>query len=86
MSSVGTWETTMPAFEPGDHVKSGVRDEETGDSEWMWLLVDHCNEDQRLVFGKLGSQPVVFPNQLKLGQHLAVHYDNVREHRKKDHT
>jgi len=69
-------------LEPGDYVKFEMKDEKTGESEWMWLRIDYCDESTRLAFGWLDSEPVVFPNDLKLGQHLAVSYDNIREHRK----
>jgi len=41
------------------------KDEHSGESEWMWVQVDHCDEKQRIVFGTLDSQPVV-THQLKL--------------------
>jgi hypothetical protein len=73
---------TMVALESGDFVKFEIKNEKTGDSEWMWLRVERSDEAQRLVFGWLDSQPVAFTADLKLGQHMAVSYDNVREHRK----
>ena len=69
-------------FEPGDHVKFEIKDEKTGEAEWMWLRVDYCDELNKMVFGWLDSQPIVFTADMKLGQHLAVSYDNIREHRK----
>lgn len=69
-------------FEPGDYVKFEVRDNETGESEWMWLRIEDCDEEKKVILGTLDSQPVVFTATLKLGQHLAVSYDNVREYRK----
>jgi hypothetical protein len=72
----------MPTYETGDHVKVEFRDERSGESEWMWVEVDTCDEERRLVFGRLDSQPVVHADTLKLGQHLAISYENVREHRR----
>jgi hypothetical protein len=69
-------------LDSGDHVKFEITNEKTGESEWMWLGVDYCDESKRLVFGWLDSDPVVFSNELKLGQHLAVSYHNVREHKR----
>jgi hypothetical protein len=69
-------------FAAGDHIKFEIKDEATAESEWMWLRVDSCDESKRLVFGRLDSEPVVFATALKLGQQMAVSYDNVREHRK----
>jgi hypothetical protein len=47
----------------------------------MWLLVDHSDDEQRIVFGALDSEPVV-ARDTRRGQELAVSYDLVREHRK----
>jgi hypothetical protein len=69
-------------FAPGDYVKFEIKNDATGESEWMWLRVDYCDESRRLVFGWLDSEPVAFTEDLKLGQQLAVSYDNVRDHKK----
>jgi uncharacterized protein YegJ (DUF2314 family) len=53
--------------------------DQSGESEWMWLLVDHSHDGQRLVFGKLDSEPVAITD-MRLGQELAVSYDNIRDH------
>jgi hypothetical protein len=81
MLNLGTGEANVK-LESGDHVKFEIKDEKTGESEWMWLKVDYCDESKRLVFGSLDAEPVVFSGGLKLGQYLAVSYDNVREHRR----
>ena len=77
----GTGDRTVK-LEPGDHVKFEIKDEKTGEAEWMWLRIDYCDEPNKMVFGWLDSQPVVFSTDIKFGQHLAVSYDNIREHRK----
>ncbi len=69
-------------FAAGDFVKFEIKDDPGGQSEWMWLRVDRCDELNRLVFGWLDSKSVVFTTDLKLGQHIAVSYDNVRDHKK----
>lgn len=69
-------------LEPGDFIKFEIKDENTGEAEWMWLRVDYCDEAKKVAFGRLDSQPVVFTSELKLGQHIAVSYNNIREHRK----
>ena len=69
-------------FAAGDFVKFEIRNQETGESEWMWLQVDSCDEAKRLVFGRLDSNPVVFTPSPKLGQQLAISYDNIRDHKK----
>jgi hypothetical protein len=77
----GTGDRTVK-YEPGDYVKCEVKDDRTGEAEWMWVRIDYCDEPNKMVFGWLDSQPVVFSADMKLGQHLAVSYDNIREHRK----
>lgn len=69
-------------FKAGDHIKFEIKDARTGESEWMWLKVDYCDDSKRVVFGWLDSEPVVFSGEVKLGQPMAVSYDNVREHRR----
>ena len=71
----------MGRYAKGDHVKIEVVNEESGESEWMWLLVEHCDDVERVVFGQLDSDPIVITD-MHLGQELAVSYDNVREHRR----
>lgn len=76
------WELQMQRYEPGDYVKVEFRDEGSGDSEWMWVKVDSCDEIAEILFGQLDSQPVVHSEKLKLGQRLAVKFNMIREHRK----
>ena len=64
------------------YVKFEVTEERTGESEWMWLLVDRVDVASQLVFGRLDSQPVVFDKELSLGQELAVEFRKIREHKK----
>lgn len=71
----------MPKFNPGDHVKIEVKDEVSGETEWMWLLVDKCDDERRLVFGRLDNIPIV-NTDMRLGQELAVSFDKVRDHRR----
>lgn len=70
----------MSKYQKGDHVKIEVTDERSTEKEWVWLLVDHCDDEQRLLFGVLDSEPVVF--SMKRGQSLAVSYDQVRAQRR----
>ncbi len=74
-------ELTMGKYHEGDHVKFEVKDEESGEVEWIWLLVDHSDDEQQLVFGQLDSEPVV-TTSMKRGQLLAVSYQQVRDHKK----
>ena len=67
-------------YQPGDYVKAEFRDEQTGESEWMWVKVSSSNDALRVLFGQLDSEPVVM-TELTLGAELAVSYDNIRDHR-----
>jgi len=69
-------------YECGDDVKGEFADGNAAESEWMWVRVEWSDDDTRLVFGRLDTQPVV-QNGLKLGQQVAISYDKVREHRKR---
>ncbi len=71
----------MGRYAKGDHVKFDVLNEGSGESEWMWLLVESSDDSEELVFGSLDSQPVA-ATDIRLGQELAVSYDNIREHRR----
>lgn len=71
----------MSCYSRGDHVKIEVVSEQSGESEWMWLLVERSDDVKRLVFGTLDSTPIVVTD-MHLGQELAVSYDNVRDHRR----
>ena len=72
---------TVGKYAKGDHVKIEVKDEQFGVGEWMWMLVDYSDDEQRIVFGRLDNEPVV-NTDIKLGQQLAVSYDNVRDHQR----
>jgi hypothetical protein len=61
----------MGRYSAGDHVKIEVVNESTNESEWMWLLVEKSDDAQRLVFGKLDSQPIV-NTDVHLGQGIIV--------------
>ena len=71
----------MSVYQSGDHVKVEFRGEGSQDTEWMWVQVDHCDDENGLIFGRLDSEPVVNTG-LRVGQELAVAYDKVREHRR----
>jgi uncharacterized protein YegJ (DUF2314 family) len=72
---------TISKYKHGDHVKVEFKDDGSGESEWMWVEVDYSDDENKLVFGRLDSQPIVQTN-LKPGQELAVSYDNIRDHRR----
>lgn len=73
----------MSTYNRGDYVKVEFTDEVTGVGEWMWLRVDHCDEEKQLVFGTLDSEPLGdYDGQVGLGSELAVSLAQIREHRK----
>ena len=57
----------MAIHEAGDYVKVKFADENGGESEWMWVLVDHCVGENRGLFRRLDSRPVVLASELRLG-------------------
>jgi hypothetical protein len=71
----------MPRYESGDYVKVEFKEESTGESEWMWVRIEHADDSERVVFGQLDNEPVVSKG-LRRGMELAVSYDNIREHKK----
>ncbi len=71
----------MGRYQAGDHVKFEVKDEKSGEFEWIWLLVDRSDDGQQVVFGQLDSEPVVATG-MKRGQLLAVSYQQARDHKK----
>lgn len=71
----------MGRYHKGDHVKIEVVNERNTEREWMWLLVERSDDQKRLVFGKLDSEPIAIAD-MHLGQELAVSYDNIRDHRR----
>ena len=74
---------TVGKYKRGDHVKIEVEEREFGASEWMWMLVEDSDDEQRLVFGELDNEPIA-NSDVKLGQRLAVSYDKIRDHRRFD--
>jgi Uncharacterized protein conserved in bacteria (DUF2314) len=70
----------MSTYQPGDYVKVGFRDD-TGESEWMWVKVEHADDEEEVVFGQLDNEPIVNKG-LHRGMELAVSYEKIREHKK----
>ena len=71
----------MPRFRPGDYVKAEFKDEGTGESERMWVVVDSCDDEAGILFGRLDNEPLLGTG-LHVGDELAVSYGKVVEHRK----
>ena len=68
--------------QPGDCIKAECEDR-TGESEWMWVRVDSCDDENRIVVGPLDSVPVLdYGEKLKRGSQLAVSHANIGQHRK----
>ena len=73
----------MSLYEPGDFVKVEFEDHLKGESEWMWVCVERVDDEHKLIFGRLDSQPILdHGGKLKLGSQLAVSHENIREHKK----
>jgi hypothetical protein len=71
----------MAKYQPGDYVKAEFKDEATGESERMWVVVDSCDDEEGVLFGRLDNELVVGTG-LHVGDELAVGHDKVVEHRK----
>jgi hypothetical protein len=71
----------MTKYCTGDYVKVEFKDESVGESEWMWVQVDSCDDRMQLIFGRLDNRPVALAEKLKLHSEVAVSYRNVRDHR-----
>lgn len=72
----------MAKYQAGDYVKVEFKGGATGESEWMWVEVESCDDEKRVLFGRLDNTPVVHSDRLGLGTEVAVSYEKVREHRK----
>jgi uncharacterized protein YegJ (DUF2314 family) len=71
----------MGMHKQGDHVKVELADENSGESEWVWVKVDHSDDEGKLVFGTLDSQPIL-DTDVKLGQQLAISYEKIKDRRR----
>jgi hypothetical protein len=80
---VNTDSCLKPNYERGDFVKVEFQDETTGIGEWMWVRVNHRDDEKQLVFGVLDNEPLNdYKGKANLGSELAVRYSQIREHRK----
>ena len=70
-------------YERGDFVKVEFADETAGLGEWMWVRVDHCDDETRMVYGELDNEPLnEYRKRVKVGSALAISYGQIRDHRK----
>ena len=73
----------QPNYERGDHIKVEFEGENEMPGEWMWVIVQNCDDKKRVVNGVLDSEPLnEYGGKGKLGSELAISYDKVREHKK----
>jgi len=73
----------MAQYDHGDYVKVEFAAETPRLlGEWIWVRVQRCDEERQLLFGTIDNEPLVNPEDLQLGQELAISYNQVREHRK----
>jgi hypothetical protein len=73
----------MPIYDPGDFIKVEFPDAATGIGEWMWIRVHHCDDEKKLVFGTLDSEPINdYDHKIELGSELAVSYSQIKDHKK----
>ena len=58
-------------------------DEAIGIGEWMWVRVDRCEHEKRLVFGRLDNVPLNdYTGKAMLRSQLAASYGQIREHKR----
>ncbi len=73
----------QPDYEPGDYIKVEFEGENGMPGEWMWVIVQNRDDQKRIVYGKLDSQPLIdYGGNVKVGSELAVRYSQIREYRK----
>ncbi len=73
----------MSTYERGDYVKVEFPDEATGVGEWMWVRVEVCDDNRKVVIGRLDNEPLNdYDGKVEQGAQLVVSYAKIREHRK----
>ena len=71
----------MAIYQRGDYVNAEFKDEDIAESEWMWVVVNSSDDEERVLFGRLDNEPVVGTG-LHVGDELVVRYEKIVEHRK----
>jgi len=70
-------------YERDDFVKIELFGSTTGVEQWVWLVIDHCDHQNELVFGRVDNEPLHdHGGRLKVGSQVSVSYSQIREHRK----
>lgn len=73
----------QPIYEPGDYIKVEFEGEGGMPGEWMWVIVQGCDDNKRVVFGRVDNEPLnEYSDKVKLGSQLAISYGKVREYKK----
>jgi hypothetical protein len=76
----------QPCYEAGDHIKVEFEGEDGMPGEWMWVIVQSRDDQKRLVFGTLDSEPMNdYCGKAKPGSNLVISYSRVREHTRHAH-
>jgi hypothetical protein len=71
----------MPRFQPGDYAKAEFKDEGTGESEWMWVVVNSCDDEEGVLFWRLDNEPLLGTG-LRVGDEIAISYKKIVGYRK----
>jgi uncharacterized protein YegJ (DUF2314 family) len=69
----------MGFYKRGDNVKVKFHFKQSGESEWLWLIVTYSDDKQQFVFGYLDSEPRVNTN-MRFGMEMIINYDNIKDH------
>ena len=74
----------MSSYDPWRfHRKVEFPDAASGIGEWMWIRDHHCDDEKKLVFGTLDSEPINdYDDKIELGSELAVSNSQIKEHKK----
>ena len=73
----------MAKYQSGDYVKAVFKDDRSDEAERMWVKVDTCDDERRVVFGTLDNEPIAaFLDKLWMGKELAISYDLIVDHRR----
>jgi hypothetical protein len=71
----------MPKLQPDDYVEAEFLDKVTGESEWMMMQPDSCDNEADVQLGRLDNEPLL-ETALHAGDELAVRYEKIVEHRR----
>jgi hypothetical protein len=72
----------MPRVCADDYLKVDFSDEAKV-GEWVWFRVDRCDDEKRLLYGRLDNEPLNdYHGEVGLGAEVAVSFSEIREHRK----